>query len=111
MGRYRAKRVIVREIGKMSIVFWLGNAIYIYPDGMEQQGYVFHTWYMPLGSYQERWRPFRDMMLKTKKLDFIRCCQLADRYGVLINGAVGRLDLNNRPLEIRYQGWKILGVG
>lgn len=111
MGRYTAKRVIVRELGKMVIVFWSRNAIYVYPDGVERQGYVFHIWYLPRGSYEIAWRPFRDLMLKDKKLDFIRCCQLANRYGVLVNGAVGRLDLRNRPLEIRYQGWKILGVG
>lgn len=111
MGRYKAKRIIVRKIGKMDIVFWSRNAIYVYPDGIGKQGYVCNTWYMPRGSYEALWRPFRDVMLKAKQLDFIRCCQLANRYGVFVSGAVGQLNLGNRPLEIRYQGWKVLGVG
>lgn len=109
MGRYRAKRVIVKVLPELTLVFWDWNAIYAYPEG-SQQGYVFQKWHAPRGTYFKAWKPFKRRLMKRKQLTFAQCCQLASHYGIVAGGAVGRLDFNKKAVEIRHGKWTVKGV-
>lgn len=111
MGRYRAERVIVRDLPELVIVFWDWSSIYIQPKSGMRQWYVFHKYHAPLGTYTNSWRPFKRRLMKTKALTFEKCCQLAVRYNILAKGAVGRLHWEQRPVEIRFGKIRIKGIG
>lgn len=108
MGRFRAKRIIIRELPELTIVFWDWSSIYVYPKG-DRQGYVFHKWYAPRGTYFSSWKPFKRKLLKTKRLNFSKCCQLASQYNIDVKGSVGKLNFENKPVEIRFLKWKVSG--
>lgn len=109
MGRYRARRVIIRELMDITVVFWDRSSIYVYPKGT-RHGYVFHKWYSPLGTYTQQWKPFKRKMLKTKRLTLTKCFQLANQHEILYKYSVGTLDLEKKPIEIRFLNWKISGM-
>lgn len=108
MGRYRAKRIIVKELPELTLVFWSQSAIYAQPRGSRQL-YLFHNYYAPLGAYTNSWRPFKRRLLKSRTMTFGKCCQLAARYQVLSKGAVGALDWRKKMVEIRFDKWSIKG--
>lgn len=110
MGRYRAKRVIIKEMPELTLVFWDWSSIYARPKTGMRQWYVFHKYHAPLGTYTNSWRPFKRRLLKAKSITFNRCCQLAANYGILAKGAVGRLDFSKRAVEIRFGKISIKGV-
>lgn len=109
MGRYRAKRIIIRELPEISIIFWDWSTIYVFPKG-NGQGWLFHKWYAPRGTYLSAWKPFKKKLMSTKNLNLAKCCQLADKYGVLGKSPVGKLDLSDKSVEIRFLKWKIAGI-
>ncbi len=111
MGRFKQKYIIIRQFEKLSIVFWDAHSIYVFPNGFEKFGYVFHNWYAPIGSYSSGWRQFRLQLLRSKAPDFNYCCRMAGRYEVLSSGHVGVLDFNKKLIEIRYSNWRIKGIG
>lgn len=106
MGRYRAQRVIVREIGGMEIIFWDGFSIYVITPYI---AYVFQRWYAPKGSY-DTWRKFRHLMMHRKHLTFDIACRLAARYGILGQRSGAKLNWKNKPVEVRFGNIKIIGV-
>lgn len=111
MGRYRAERVIIKELPELTLVFWDWNSIYARPKTGLRQWYVFHKYHAPLGTYTKSWRPFKRRLLKSKTLNFTKCCQLASRYEILARGAVGKLNFDKKAIEIRFGKWSIKGVG
>lgn len=111
MGRYKANRIVARVIGELTIIFYNSSSIYIYPCSLEQQGYIFHKYFAPTGTYTRNWKNFRNRIWKAKYLDFGICCRIAVECGVMSKGAVAPPNLKAKPLEIRFGEWAIWGLG
>lgn len=107
MGRFCAERIIVREMDGVKIIFWDKSSIYMQ---WSKLCYVFHRWYAPKGTYNE-WRNFKQLLLHRKNLTPHDVFELANRYGILSKYSVGHLKWKKKPIEIRFDGIKILGVG
>lgn len=106
MGRIRAQRVIVREVGEMDIIFWDGFSIYAITPKLT---YVFHRWYAPKGSYRT-WRKFRHLLMCRRHLTFDMACRLAARYDILAMRSDAKLNWKQKPVEIRFGNIKVQGV-
>lgn len=83
--RYTAKAIKVRKVGKTTIIFWSGQAIYV-NEGLNCV--VYHNWYSGRsGAYIKSFRPFRVALLKRDGLDFMEIGRIARHYGVICQGA------------------------
>lgn len=106
MGRFRAERVIVREIGDMEVIFWDGFSIYAITPRLS---YIFQRWYAPKGSYHT-WRKFRHLLMHRRHLTFDTICRLADRYGILATCSDTKLNWRKKRVEIRFGDIKVRGI-
>lgn len=110
MGRYKAERIVIKDLPELSIVFWDKSSIYVYPK-TDQAPVVFHKWFAPRYTYSNGWRQFKDKLWHLHRGSVQKCFQMADYHGVLYQVSVGRLDFNKKLVEIRYKSWSIKGVG
>lgn len=109
MGRYRAERIIVKMCTDGVLVFFDSSSIYLFSPHFTGP-FVFNKWFAPLGSYRESWKPFKDALLNRRKLESANVWKLANRYGVVYQDAVGKLDLRKRKVEIKFDHWSVKGV-
>lgn len=96
MGRFKAKGTIVRELPEVTVIFWDWKSIYVYDN--RGRGVIFHRWFAPRGSYTGYWRDFRRKMLLNKRLDLLRCYEIAARFDVQSIRTHRRLDLSGRKV-------------
>lgn len=106
MGRFRAERVIVREIDGMEVIFWDGFSIYVTTSNIT---YVFHRWYAPKGSYNA-WRKFRHLLMHRHHLTLGAACRLANRYGILATCSDAKLNWDGKRVEVRFGNIKVMGM-
>lgn len=100
MGRFRAEAVLIRRTREVVITFYDKETIYVAPRGYANMT-VFHRWFAPRGSYQSNWAPFRRQLLRQKHLNIAKCCELANRYGVLYIGTVRAPSLKEKNVKYR----------
>lgn len=100
MGRFRAEKVIVRDINNIRIVFYDKESIYV--KDANGRWTVFHRWLAPRGSYNNGWRQFRHLLLYEKKLDINHCYRLAFRYDILSQLAYKAPDLSKFKVQVRF---------
>lgn len=107
MGRYVAKRIIIRELPELTIVFSGHHTIHVFPR--HGTAYLFHRWFCPRGSYRDCWEPFRRKLLRYRHLDMATCRRLAAQHDILVSSTGTPLDLSTKDVEIRYPKWRVIG--
>lgn len=109
MGRFRQRRIIVKVCSEIDIVFVDWNRIYV---KVKTSGlwYLFQKYHAPLGTYTNNWRPFKRRLMKIKNPNFVQVCQLGARYEIIARGAVGKVDLRRKAIEIKYPTWSVKGI-
>lgn len=111
MGRYKAERIVIKDLPELVIVFWDNSSVYVYPKNERQSVVVFHKWFAPRYTYTNGWRQFKDKLWHWRCGSMKKCFQMASNHGILYQVVVGKLDLREKPVEIRYRNWSIKGVG
>lgn len=81
MGRFKAKKVTIREFDDIIIVFENGDTIWMLPKH-STPNVIFHRWFAPRGSYGNSWHGFRKRLYEAKNADIGYCHRMADRFGV-----------------------------
>lgn len=96
-GRFRAKAIVVREIGDIRIVFYSKDSIYV----RSAQGVwvVFHRWGEHGNDSHRNWSQFRHLMFYEKTIDFAHCHRLAFRFDIASQVA-REPDLEGKTVEI-----------
>lgn len=108
MAKFRAERIIIREVADLIIIFWNAESIYVYEKD-SQFGSIFNNWWAYRGSYEECWAPFRRKMLRYQKLTMTRCHELASYHNVVAVSTGRRLDLSGKKVEIRDKYFRVSG--
>lgn len=109
MGRFVAKRVIIRELPEITIVFSGKSQIHVYSKAYPDRAYIFHNWFGPLGTYVEHFSPFRRKLLRNNDLTLQKCRELAEYHGVFVSSTDRPLDLKEKDVEVRYPKWRVIG--
>ena len=99
MGRFRAKKIIIRRLPWVVITFYDWKTIYVFPKGYAN-GTIFNRWFAARGSYRE-WAAFRRKLLRYKHLDIAKCYELAEYHGILAIGT-------DRPPKLEQKKIKYL---
>lgn len=100
MGRFRAEKIIVRDINNIRIVFYDRESIYV-RDNMNNRWTVFHRWLAPKGSYNNGWRQFRHLLLYEKRITFNHCYRLAFRFDIPSQFVYDEPDLSEHKIQER----------
>lgn len=107
MGRYKARRIIIRKLPELTLVFSDKSSIYAYSS---YGSVVFHKWYAPLGAYKKNWHPFKEALIHKKYLNWRLCFDLANRYGVQYIHTARELKFEGKPIDLRFENWSVKGV-
>lgn len=97
MGRFKAKKVTIREFEDIVIVFQNGDTIWMLPR-RSTPNVIFHRWFAPRGSYA-KWHGFRKRLYEANHADLGYCHRMADRFGIqsqatLRNPTVAGIEIN-----------------
>lgn len=77
--------------GLVIVAHYDRQTLYVFTD--ENAAHItFHRWWQGRGSYK-RWYNFRQRLMRNKKLNLVKCFNLADRYEV-------RHLISSRPVVI-----------
>ena len=98
MGRFKAKKIIIRRLPEVVIIFYSKEAIYVFPRGCGR-GSLFHRWFAPKGSYGASWQPFRRKLMRYKHLDLARCHEIANAHDVVYVGTDRKPQLNEKDIK------------
>lgn len=107
MGKFKAERIIIRELETIDIIFWQANSIYVFYKNTNQ-GAVFHNWFEH-GRYVTNWEPFRCKLLRYQNLTMAKCYELAAYHEVDHSGMGRGLKLDGKSVELRAKNYKIIG--
>lgn len=97
-GRYRTECVTIRRVGKLEIIFWDKETIYVV-DKSRQVRYIFHRWFAPRNSY-EKWRCFRNALWSSKHTQIGWYFEESALWEVPFTTTTRPLDFNNK--KVRY---------
>ena len=100
MGRFRAEKVIIRDVNGIRIVFYDHENIYV--RNTSGCWVVFHRWFSQKGSYNNGWRQFRHLLLYEKKIDFNHCYRLAFRWEISSQIVKQSPDLSKFKIQERF---------
>lgn len=107
MSKFKAARIIIRQLGTIDIYFYQTNSVYVfYKDSHE--GAVFHNW-DNYGRYVADWQPFRVKMLRYQNLTMAKCYELAEYHDIAHISTGRALKLDGKSVELRAKNYKIIG--
>lgn len=107
--KYKSKNIIIKAFPEITLVFYNEQSIYAFTKE-NGRPFVFHNWMAPKFTYRDHWRPFKKALMKRRHLDKQSCWQLAYDYQIPYKLATSEIDLEGKPVEIRYKKWSISGV-
>lgn len=112
MGKFVTDKVTVRVLPEITIIFEAPRRIVVVPTTPPARTPVrFSIPWPRKGDYTRVWKNFRKQMWRQKRLTLEHCIRLAARSGIIDIGPLSHLDLGQKLVEVKHDGWSIIGRG
>lgn len=90
--------VLIRQVGKIRIVFFDSESVYLSVDG-DSKSFIFHRWFAPRGTYND-WKSFRSALRGSKHENIGWYFEEAAVWGIPSTMTTREIELEGKEVKI-----------